>query len=279
LQQSILQDVKAVSADGKVFNSSKVIVSDAAPLPYKGLYHLIPGVIQSEDYSEGGEGIAYHDDDLTNSGTSYRLNEAVDIQSTTDRGGGFNLAWMRNSEWIYYSVNVKKTGTYKVKLRVASTNADGKLKLTFSGNGTSYQFNVPNTGDWQTWTTVENAKVLLLEGKQFMKLDVNTGGLNLNYFDISVVDTITSSLTIPGNKNFSFYPNPCNGILNFKFSSFDDPISISILNFLGEVVYNNAYRKEDNICIDLRDKTDGLYFVTLKSGNFQQTNKLMLQKI
>jgi hypothetical protein len=42
----------------------------------------------------------------------------VDIQATTDSGGGYNLGWVKATEWVKYSVTVAATGTYAVDVRV-----------------------------------------------------------------------------------------------------------------------------------------------------------------
>lgn len=60
---------------------------------YNGGIQKIPGKLQCEYYNLGGEGIAYHDTDSTNSGsgklnkgtdylTTFRINKAVDISFT-----------------------------------------------------------------------------------------------------------------------------------------------------------------------------------------------------
>src|SRR5206468_9880928 len=49
--------------------------------------------VQFEAYDGGGEGVGYHDTTSGNSGGVYRSNN-VDIQATTDAGGGYNIAWV-----------------------------------------------------------------------------------------------------------------------------------------------------------------------------------------
>lgn len=48
---------------------------------YKKRAHTIPGIIQAEDYNEGGEGVGYHDTTpFKNEGGGYR-NDGVDIKA------------------------------------------------------------------------------------------------------------------------------------------------------------------------------------------------------
>ena len=51
------------------------IVSKPGQAPYNGTAAAIPGIIEAENYDEGGEGIAYHDNDPGNTGNVYRLDE------------------------------------------------------------------------------------------------------------------------------------------------------------------------------------------------------------
>src|SRR5690606_36778377 len=70
-----------------------------------------PTRIEAENFDEGGPEIAYHDNDPANRGGAYR-NEGVDIQSTTDTGGGFNLGWIEQpGEWLEYTIDVAVAGT------------------------------------------------------------------------------------------------------------------------------------------------------------------------
>ena len=75
-------------------------------------------------------------------------------------------------QWFKYTVNVATAGTYTVSLRLASPTAptDGLHIANSSGTNLSGNINVPNTGGWQTWTTV-NVTVTLPAGQQTLTLD------------------------------------------------------------------------------------------------------------
>src|ERR1043166_9586449 len=92
--------------------------------PFGGSARAIPGTIQAEDFDEGGEGVAYHDNSAGNSGGAYRSTD-VDIETTGDIGGGYNVGWMTAGEWMNYAVNVAQTGTYLLTARVAANGAGG----------------------------------------------------------------------------------------------------------------------------------------------------------
>ena len=111
----------------------------ATPFPfslvaYTGLPFGTDALIQVEDFDHGGEGIAYHDLDAANNGlTKYRGNSGVDIQPTTDIGGGFNTGYVKAGEWLQYQLNVAQAGTYNLDVRVASAAAGGAFHFELDG--------------------------------------------------------------------------------------------------------------------------------------------------
>ena len=52
--------------------------------------------------------MGYHDTTPGNSGNQYR-NDDVDIQATSDIGGGYNVGWIRDGEWLAFDVDVAQT--------------------------------------------------------------------------------------------------------------------------------------------------------------------------
>jgi hypothetical protein len=131
--------------------------------------------IQAEDFDAGAEGVAYHDLDASNNGGQYR-NTGVDIQSTTDAGGGYNLSYVKAGEWLNYTVNVTSAGTYKFDFRVASAGTNGKFHLEVDGVDVTGQLTVPNTAGWQNWTTVTMTGINLTAGTHVLKLRMDANG-------------------------------------------------------------------------------------------------------
>src|SRR6185295_13465320 len=75
--------------------------------PYGGAAISLPGLLQAENFNEGSANVAYFDTDATNNGdeTSYRTTQ-VDIETSSDTGGGFSLGWCFATEWLNYTVDV-----------------------------------------------------------------------------------------------------------------------------------------------------------------------------
>src|SRR2546430_16500852 len=72
-------------------------------------------------------------------------------------------------EWLNYSVNVSSTGKYALDARVASSGQGGTFHVEFGGKDVTGPLTIPNTGGWQTWTTV-STPVALSAGPQIMRL-------------------------------------------------------------------------------------------------------------
>ena len=179
-----------------------------AEAPFGGTPAPIPGTLQSENYDVGGEGVAYHDVDGVNSGGQYR-SDGVDVELCGDSGGGYDVGWTSNGEWLKYTVNVATAGAYTVSFRVAAaaaigTNAGSFHLQTPSGTNLSGTVSVPGTGGWQTYTTI-TASVTLPAGQQIIELFEDTGGYNLN--------SLTFASATSGEAPFGGSPAPIPGTL------------------------------------------------------------------
>src|SRR5580692_746208 len=149
--------------------------------PYGGTAAAVPGTVQAENYDTGGQAVAYTVTSTNGSANSYR-SDGVDLEATTDTGGGYDLGWTAGGQWFKYTVNVATAGTYTVGLRLASPGAvtDGLHIDNSAGTNLSGNVNVPATGGYQTWATV-NATVALPAGTQTLTVDQDNAGWNINY--------------------------------------------------------------------------------------------------
>jgi hypothetical protein len=144
--------------------------------------------IQAENFDTGGESVAYHDTETANNGGQYRTSESVDIQATTDTGGGYNVGWVNAGEWLEYTVNVAAAGTYNLKLRVArQPTGTSTAMVLFGGVDKTGSLTVPSTGGWQTWTDLNRTGVSLPAGPQIMRISMTGGSFNVNWIEITAV--------------------------------------------------------------------------------------------
>jgi len=146
-----------------------------ATTPYGGTAATLPGTVQFENYDAGGEGIAYKDTTSGNSGGVYRSNN-VDIQATTDIGAGYNLGYVKATEWLKYTVNVATAGTYTFDARIASSGAGGTFHVEVDGVDATGPFAIPDTGGWQVWATLSKAGVTLTAGTHVLRVVMDANG-------------------------------------------------------------------------------------------------------
>jgi len=187
--------VRAVATDDSE-NESEAILTISANIPqgpYKGTAVELPGKLELENYDVGGNGFAYNDNDEgTNveDAPDFRTNEDVDIENCTDEGGGYNLGWTANGEWLEYTVNVTQAGKYDLIIRASSDGDDKSISLSSGEEVIVPNIDIPNTGGWQEWVDVPVKEVELEAGEQILRLTI-TGDdfVNLNYiiFDKEIV--------------------------------------------------------------------------------------------
>ena len=178
------QQVLEMSQTGGGYNINYVtfaLEQGATEGPYGGTPAAIPGTVQAENYDTGGQGVAYNVTSTNGTDNGYR-SDGIDLETTTDTGGGVDLGWTSAGQWFNYTVNVASAGTYSIALRVANgTTASGTLDIqNSSGTNLTGTITVPATGGWQTWTTV-NATATLPAGKQTLTVFQISGGYNINY--------------------------------------------------------------------------------------------------
>jgi beta-glucanase (GH16 family) len=132
---------------------------------------------QAESYN------AYYDTTAGNSGGAFR-NDNVDIEATADAGGGFNVGWIAQGEWLAFNgLNIPSTGSYIIRLRVASPGgATASVDLN-AGSIPLGNFAIPNTGGWQNWTTVSRT-VTLNAGTYNLGVFAQTANWNFNWIEV-----------------------------------------------------------------------------------------------
>jgi len=107
-------------------------------------------------------------------------NDDVDIENTTDIGGGCNVGWTAAGEWLEFDANVVP-GTYDVIARVAS-EAGGSLSVSADGfvSGT-----FDNTGGWQKWENLNLGQVTINSASVTVRITFESDSTNLNWIELA----------------------------------------------------------------------------------------------
>ena len=203
--------ITAVATDneGATATSTSVtahVLPGAGSVPFGGTAFNIPGVIQAENFNDGGEGVGYHDMTPGNAGGQYRQTD-VDIQATADSGGGYSLGYVQPGEWLAYTVSVFAAAQYNLDARVSSLGAGGTFHVEVDGVDVTGPIAIPDTTAWSIWQTITVPNVSLTAGGHMMRVVMDSKGPsgwvgNFNYFVFSapgVNSPPSVQLTSPAN--------------------------------------------------------------------------------
>ena len=137
-----------------------------------------------------------------NNGGVFRQDN-VDIEPTTDEGGGFNVGWIEAGEWLrFHQFKILTTGTYQINLRVASVDgAAAEVRLN-SRSAPLGQFTIPATGDPQNWTTVSHTAEIN-QGTYDLNIIALSDGWSINFIEIIPLTSQSSSSASNSSANSS----------------------------------------------------------------------------
>lgn len=117
---------------------------------------------------------------------NYCVASGIQFEDTTDTGGGQNLGWTDDGDWITFDVVVPTAGEYDVTYRVSSGYQNGgTIQIEQGGGANSFgEIDVLGTGGWQNWQDITHTITLPNAGAQTIALAVKTGGWNLNWLEL-----------------------------------------------------------------------------------------------
>ncbi len=211
----------------------------------------LPGVIEAEDYwSESG----------------------VMIENCSDTGGGSNLSHLHLGDYTNYFVHINQSGSYKVKARVSSAYTNGRFNLVLD-NVTDTptalnNFQVPQTGGWQNWETIEQ-EFDLISGSYTLNMNVVGNEFNLNWIEFEWNGALSNPTIDP--EQIILYPQPALNILYVV--SPKAPTSYEILNIKGQIIQKNKAITSQKV--EVSQLSSGIYFLKLKFGQHFSIHKFV----
>jgi aryl-phospho-beta-D-glucosidase BglC (GH1 family) len=254
----------------------------------------IPGTINAVDYDYGTNTIGYFDKDYKNvGGNSYNQgyqyrNDGVDIEKSTDPNGfEYNVGWIDQGEWLKYTVNIATAGIYRAELRVASADLGGGLmRFILDNTPITNLITVPHTGGWQNWVYIQADSISLPVGSHELLFQSLGGVYNLNHINFF----LTTTKIIEGNTlnpiQFELhqnFPNPFNPTTIFRYSiPKSGQVTFIIYNSLGQIMAT-LVDSEQNAGIyeiewNAEEFSSGIYYYSLRTSEFVDTKKFILQK-
>lgn len=164
--------------------------------PFHGTPAELPGRIEAEEFDYGGQDVAYNDNDEENRNGGDR-NEGVDMSNTA-------IGYSQKGEWIKYTIQVMESGDYTMEAYVASGADGSSFQLQMDNKNITDIIDVPNTGDWQTYTTVKANVGKLEEGKHELKLVITGDWVDMDYMEFKAANRT-------GLENLASNIYPCDG--------------------------------------------------------------------
>ena len=162
----------------------------------------------------------------------------ITTQNTTDTDGGLNITTIDAGDYMDYSLNVMKSGTYRVEFRVASAAGNGKLELRKATGLVLWSNTIAATGGLQKWVTVSDT-INLAAGKQTLRIQAITGGWNFNWFNlVYLYPTAVQSFSQAETGNTLFVkPNPVRSSFAVRYSLTDlSPVEFLLFDVKGKLI-------------------------------------------
>lgn len=232
--------------------------------PYGGSFIPVPGVIESENYDVGGEGISFHEVNTNYEpdpqDNPYRPNTDPDIEEII--GVGYGLSYTEDNEWLEYSIDVTASGWYNVRFNISQeldqwNTPVGQIKLDVDNQAWMPTQTMKYTTSWTDYEDVVFTNSLFLsQGKHLLKLEFVSGSVNIDHLEI--MDSPVNSAADPSVDNYNIYPNPARSVLNLE-GDFEEAV---IFNQVGEVVMKTTSSK-----VQLDGIAEGVYYVKFNNAN------------
>jgi hypothetical protein len=133
-----------------------------------------PGVrIEAENFDNGGEGVAYHDSTAGNDTGAARAGDNVDVKAISN--GQLVVGDTVAGEFLEYTAIVDQAGSYDLEVRVGSPSDGAAFHMEVDGVNVSGRLAIPNTGSFDTLTSVTKPGIALAGGPHVFRLVMETG--------------------------------------------------------------------------------------------------------
>ena len=210
----------------------------------------------------------------------------ITTQITSDTDAGRNITSIDANDWLDYSLNIQKSGNYRVEFRVASAVAGGKFELRKSTGLVLSSLTIKTTGGSQKWVTIADT-INLTAGKQTLRLQAMTGGWNINWINlVYLYPTSAQDQQLNENGNSLYIaPNPVSSNFTLKYNLAQlGPVEFTLYDGRGKLVSKQmkestpSYLGELNWNIDQKLACGEYYISMQQKGKKVATCKLIKTK-
>ena len=210
----------------------------------------------------------------------FSAQSGVELETTSDNGGGQNLGFLDPGDYMEYAVNVRFTGDYVIHFRTASESFGAVDLELINAQGQSTGLggvSFPATGGWQVWETTSR-EVYMEAGLYVLRVQVTQAPFNFNWMEFEYDEPVEEQ-GVTSFQTVLAYPNPVTvGEVTIAFSVFfPQDLTLSIYDMTGRPVYGRTFEDASFIeeKIPLTGFAAGIYEVfvyredgTVNSGRF-----------
>jgi hypothetical protein len=217
----------------------------------------------------------------------------VQTENTSDAGGGKDVGWIDNGDWMNYNYNAPASGTYTVSLRIANIYSGSQLQIKNSAGSVLATVNVPITGGFQTWQTI-TASVNLPAGSQTLRLQSSgSAGFNINWLELGQGGAALSSIqanssimttettNVATTSAMDVYPNPTTDRFVLQVNnSLSGNVSVQVINLAGAVQKQFSFSKaagSTQFYISIGDLAAATYIVKVTMGTWSDSRQIVKQ--
>ncbi len=285
-----LFELKVTDNNGGIGRDTvQVTVTGTTNTAYTGTPIPIPGIVEAEDFDNGGQNVAYYDATTGNTGAVYRTTESVDLKMAAE--GTAYIGWTADKEWTKYTVNVTSAGTYSMTARVATMNLNNNSSFHVEMDGvTIATVTIPYTGGYELWQNITINNISLTAGVKTMRFYIDLAGFNITRFTFTQTATgrgttptannIVAATPEKGDLSVNIYPNPVSDATRIVLgNAVNGNYTLTLTDVLGNKVWVKQITNTSvviNQSLDMTNIRKGLYILeVIAPGDKRTAYKIM----
>lgn len=187
-----------------------------------------------------------------------------------------NIGYLAGDPTVTYASNIALPYKYTFTTPIAAPAGGFFLSVTTpttTGDTAVVlnDFNATANSSWEMWSD-----------NSWHDMNVAWPGLmnNMSIFPIITCTTKLNEINLL-NSNVNIMPNPSSGLFNLVVTlPVAQDLTVNVTNTLGQVVYSSSHKEFSSgvLPIDLSDKNQGIYFVTVSNGVDRNVQRIVITK-
>ncbi len=212
---------------------------------------------------------------------SFMVNSGFSFEACSDGGGGQNAGYSDAGDYLEFPVRIAEKAKYKITYRYSCYAGTSKAQLSLSDDprGILHTVSFPETGGWQSWSSV-TVTDSLPAGMKTLRFTAVTNGFNLNrmeFIKIPAKDT-----TVVGQAGFILYPNPAAGNVTVEITNpGGKPQQLVLMDLLGRVLYqqDTPSRVTAKCTVNTTGYLPGIYLISVSDEKTLETKLLLIKNL